>query len=94
MSHNEPKIVHTIDGNGYPNVYVYEYRGYHFGVSKTWRSSPAGWNVNDCDSRGNWYYDQGATGVTIHNPYGMPQSRRAAVAHAVSEIDWHLRTVD
>jgi hypothetical protein len=88
-----PVLVKTIDGHGFPNVYVYAYRGYHFGVAKTWRSSPTGWNVNDCDSEGVWSYSRDADSVTIASPYRMPQTRKAAIAHAVAEIDWWLRPV-
>lgn len=78
-----PTLVKTIEGNGFPNVYIYAYRGTHFGTSKTWRSSPAGWLVSECDADGNW-------GAGIEQ-YSVAQTRRAAIAVAVAEIDWRMR---
>lgn len=83
MSESNPVLVGTMDGYGFPNVYVYEHRGVRFGVHKTWRSSPAGWLASERDDEG-WRGEQFTTGRSL------PQSRKAAVAVAVDEINYRL----
>lgn len=82
MSESNPVLVETIDGNGFPNVYVYEYRGVLFGVHKTWRSSPAGWLASE-RSGGGW-------GDMFTTGYRLPQTRKAAIEAAVDEINYRL----
>lgn len=73
-----PELVQTISGNGFPNVYVYEYRGVRFGTAKTWRSYPSGWNVSE--RVGDAWRESFDDRVT-------PQTRAAAIALAVAAID-------
>lgn len=84
---SDAKLIWTLDGKGFPNVYVYLYRGQLFGVAKTWRSSPAGWNVRKVES----YGDEGITWGESFAGYRIPTTRKEAVARAVDEIDWRLR---
>lgn len=82
MSTSNPALVETVDGDGFPNVYVYEYRGVLFGVHKTWRSTPAGWLATE-RSDGGW-------GEQFTTGYSLPQTRKAAIQVAVDAIDWRF----
>lgn len=79
-----PELIETIEGQGFPNVYIYTYRGVTFGTHRTWRSSPVGWDVGERRD-GKWLHP-GNGGINMGGYY-MPRTRKAAIDNATWAID-------